>query len=52
MLMDIHQRDALSFPHSISDLQRLFPDDNACALYLLKLRWRGGFVWLPERDSV
>jgi len=44
MLMDIHQRDDLPFPHSLPEFQRLFPDDKACARYLLKLRWRDGFI--------
>jgi hypothetical protein len=44
MRMDIHQRDDLPFPHSLPEFQRLFPDDNACARDLLKLRWRDGFV--------
>ena len=44
MLMDIHQRDDLRFPQSLPDFLRLFPDNEACVLYLLKLRWRGGFV--------
>lgn len=42
--MDIHQRDDLPFPHSLPEFQRIFPDDKACARYLLKLRWRDGFV--------
>ena len=44
MLMDSHQRDDLPFPHSLPEFQRLFPDDKACARYLLKLRWRDGFI--------
>jgi hypothetical protein len=44
MLMDIHQRDDLSFPQSLPEFQRLFPNDAACAAYLEKARWRNGFV--------
>lgn len=32
------------FPTSLPDFQRMFPDDNACALYLESIRWREGFV--------
>jgi len=42
--MDIQQRDDLPVPHSLPEVQRLFPDDKACARYLLTLRWRDGFV--------
>ena len=33
----------LSFPKSLPDFQRLFPDDAACARYLEKIRFRAGF---------
>ena len=37
--MDVLQRDDLSFPRSLPEFQRLFPDDTACAAYLEKARW-------------
>jgi hypothetical protein len=33
--MDIHQRDDLTFPRSLPGFQQQFPDDAACAAYLL-----------------
>jgi hypothetical protein len=39
ILMDINQHAALPFPQSLSEFQRLFPDDAACAEYLEKARW-------------
>ena len=42
--MDVLQRDDLSFPRSLPEFQRLFPDDAACAAYLEKARWGEGFV--------
>src|SRR5271165_1189068 len=42
--MDVLERGDLSFPRSLPEFQRLFPDDAACATYLEKVRWRGGFV--------
>jgi ISXO2-like transposase domain/Transposase zinc-ribbon domain len=42
--MDVLQRADLSFPQSLPEFQRLFPDDAACAAYLEKSRWRDGFV--------
>jgi transposase-like protein len=42
--MDILQRSHLSFPHSLPEFLRLFPDDAACAAYLEKSRWPDGFV--------
>ena len=44
ILMDIDQHAALSFPQSLPEFQRLFPDDAACAEYLEKARWGDGFV--------
>lgn len=44
MGMDVLQYGDLSFPRSLPDFQRLFPDDPACAAYLEKGRWRDGFV--------
>ena len=44
MLMDVHQRGDLRFPKSLTEFQRLFPDDAACADYLEKARWSDGFV--------
>jgi transposase-like protein len=49
--MDIHQRDDLPFPHSLPEFQRLFPDVDACAAYLQKLRWSGGFL-CPHCEAV
>ncbi len=37
-------RASLAFPRSLPEFQRLFPDDAACAAYLEKSRWDGGFV--------
>lgn len=42
--MDILQRPDLTFPKSLPEFQRLFPDDAACAAYLEKSRWGDGFV--------
>lgn len=44
MLMDVHQHADLQFPQSLPEFQRLFPNDAACAAYLEKARWDGGFV--------
>ena len=29
------------FPRSLIEIQQRFPDEDACAAYLYKLRWRG-----------
>ena len=42
--MDVLDRDDLPFPESLLGFQRLFPDDAACAAYLEKSRWNGGFA--------
>lgn len=42
--MDIFQRDDLAFPRSLPEFQQRFPDDAACATYLERTRWPGGFV--------
>jgi hypothetical protein len=42
--MDGSGRDGLSFPRSLREFQRLFPDDAACAAYLERTRWREGFA--------
>jgi Transposase zinc-ribbon domain len=42
--VDVLEHDDLSFPRSLPEFQRLFPDDAACAAYLEKARWRDGFV--------
>lgn len=34
----------LSFPRSLPEFQKLFPDEAACAAYLETARWRNGFV--------
>jgi len=44
MIHDIHQRPDLAFPKSLPQFQKLFPDDAACAAYLEKARWHGGFA--------
>src|SRR6516162_4435773 len=44
MLVDVHQRGDLRLPQSLPEFQRLFPDDAACAAYLEKTRWSGGFI--------
>ena len=42
--MDVLDHTGLSFPQSLPEFQRLFPDDAACAAYLEEARWDGGFV--------
>ena len=42
--MDVLQRDDLPFSKSLPQFQRLFPDDAACATYLERIRWAGGFT--------
>ena len=42
--MDVLTREDLPFPQSLPEFQRFFPDDAACAAYLEKARWHGGFV--------
>lgn len=42
--MDILQRDDLSFPKSLPEFQKMFPDNAACAAYLERARWPMGFV--------
>ena len=44
LAMDVLTREDLSFPQSLPEFQRLFPDDTACAAYLEKARWNGGFA--------
>lgn len=34
----------LPFPRSLPEFQRLFPNDQACAYYLERIRWPKGFV--------
>ncbi len=36
--------DTIPFPTSLPDFQRLFPDDDACAVYLERVRWPSGFA--------
>jgi transposase-like protein len=38
------ERCDLAFPTSLTQFQRLFPDDKACAAYLEKARWEDGFI--------
>lgn len=49
--MDGSGQDGLSFPRSLPEFQRLFPDDAACAAYLERTRWRDGFVCLHCQAS-
>ena len=42
--MDVLVYEDLPFPQSLPEFQRFFPDDAACAAYLEKARWHGGFV--------
>jgi len=44
MAIDVLERDDLPFPRSLLEFQRLFPDEAACAAYLERARWGGGFV--------
>ena len=44
ILMDVDQHAGLPFPRSLREFQRLFPGDAACAEYLERVRWGGGFV--------
>ena len=44
MVIDVLDRDELPFPHSLPELQRLFPDEAACMAYLERVRWGNGFV--------
>ena len=44
MQMDILQHNELPFPQSLPEFQRLFPDNESCVAYLLKLRWPCGFI--------
>ena len=31
------------YPNSLPEFQRMFPDEDACATWLFKLRWRDDF---------
>lgn len=42
--MDVLEREDLSFPQSLPEFQKLFPDDTACAAWLEKARWADGFA--------
>ena len=42
--MDVLDHESLAFPQSLPEFQRLFPDDVACAAYLERCRWDGGFI--------
>lgn len=44
MVADIFQRPELPFPKSLPDMQKMFPDDAACAAYLERIRWEHGFA--------
>lgn len=41
--LDAKQAGNPSFPSSLPEFQRLFPDDAACAAYLEQIRWEQGF---------
>ena len=43
-MIDVLERDDLSFPRSLPEFQRLFPDEAARAAYLERARWSDGFV--------
>jgi len=38
------RREEHSFPRSLPDFQRMFPDEEACAAYLEQAHWANGFV--------
>jgi hypothetical protein len=44
MSADVMSRGTVRFPASMADFQWCFPDDAACATWLERLRWPGGFV--------
>jgi transposase-like protein len=44
MVIDVLERGDLSFPRSLPEFQRMFPDEAACAAYLERARWGGGFI--------
>lgn len=44
MAIDVLERDDLPFPHTLPEFQRLFPNEAACAAYLERARWSGGFA--------
>ena len=44
MVIDVLERGDLPFPRSLPEFQRLFPDEAACAAYLERARWSGGFI--------
>ena len=44
MQMDILEHEDLPFPKSLPEFQRLFPDNESCVAYLLKLRFPDGFI--------
>jgi transposase-like protein len=44
LVIDLLERDDLSFPGSLPEFQRLFPDEAACAAYLERARWGNGFT--------
>ena len=43
--------DPRGFPTTLPEFQRVFPSDAACAAYLEKLRWPGGFA-CPKCEAV
>jgi len=44
MVIDVLDRGDLPFPRSLPEFQRMFPNEAACAAYLERARWGGGFV--------
>lgn len=49
--MDVLDRADLVFPKSLPQFQRMFPDDGACATYLERIRWAGGFACPHCKES-
>jgi hypothetical protein len=43
-IASVQERGDLTFPTSLAQFQRLFPDDAACATYLEKARWEHAFA--------
>ena len=39
------------FPNTYQEFIEMFPDDTACAAFLVKLRWPKGFICLARKQS-
>jgi transposase-like protein len=50
-IASVQERGDLTFPTSLAQFQRLFPDDAACATYLEKARWEHGFICPHCREN-